>query len=245
MRTRALAPLVASLLASAVPASASDQQACVDAYERAQPLRAQGKLLATRAELLTCAQPSCPEAVASECTRWLREVDDATPSLVPSARDGATDLVDVRVFLDGKPITERLEGTAFPVDPGEHSLRFERRGAGQVTTRVVMRQGEKNRIVTVQLAAPTRAPAPRPTPPLAAYVLAGVAVAAMAVGAALDVSASSDLRRLHDTCAPTCSPDARDEVRRRMIAGDVLVFGVGTLSLGAAAYLFFASRAHE
>jgi hypothetical protein len=166
------------------------------------------------------------------------------PSLVPGAREGTTDLVDVRVFIDDRQVASRLEGTAFPVDPGEHVLRFERPAGGAMTTRVLMRQGEKNRLVTIQFAPPPRKepPRPAPQPPLAAYVLAGVAVAAIAVGATLDVSASSDLKDLHNQCAPTCDPGTRDEVRRRMIVGDVLLFGVSSLSLAGAAYLFFARR---
>jgi hypothetical protein len=153
--------------------------------------------------------------------------------------------VDVRVLIDGNLIAERLEGSAFPVDPGEHVLRFERAGSGAITTRVVMSQGEKNRMVTVQFAPPAPVPQARPAgPPLAAYVLAGIAVAAIATGVALDVGASSDLKRLHETCAPTCDPGARDDVHRRMIIGDILLFGVSTASLAAAAYLFV-SRARE
>src|SRR5207237_6419559 len=60
---------------------------------------------------------------------------------------------------DDRPIRDRLDGTAIEVDPGEHLIHFETDGKPPVDKTVVVREGEKNRVIDVVLGTP-----PPPTP---------------------------------------------------------------------------------
>jgi hypothetical protein len=141
-----------------------DKQACVRASDDAQTLRIEGKLRAARAEFLACADASCPAIVRSACAQWLSEVDASLPTIVPAARDPAgNDLPNVRLFLDGQPLADHLDGRALPVDPGTHTLRFAAPDGALFEQSIVIREGEKGRAVTVNF--PRGAPVePRPEP---------------------------------------------------------------------------------
>jgi hypothetical protein len=231
-------------LSSQTIARADEASACVAAYEGSQLLRRDGKLVEARAQLLVCAQPSCPGVTSGECTRWLHEVNDAIPSVVLWAKDGGGhDLPDVKVLVDGRPLADRIDGKGVFLDPGEHVLRFESAIGAPIEQRVVAHQGEKNRLIGVvfhrrgenrQAAAQ---PAPRPVP-AGVYALGGVALAALVVGTVLDVTARIDWQHLHDRCAPACDASEVDSARQRMLVGDVAL-GAGVVSLGLAAYFFF------
>ena len=57
-------------------------------------------------------------------------------SVVPAAKDKkGRDIVDVKVSIDGKVVTETLDGKALPVDPGVHTFRFETKNAPPSTSR--------------------------------------------------------------------------------------------------------------
>jgi hypothetical protein len=68
--------------------------------------------------------------------------------------------------MDGKPLLERLEGTAVLVDPGEHRFVFDAEGLQPVEKTVVVRVAEKDRLVTVVLA-PRPAASAQASPPAA------------------------------------------------------------------------------
>src|SRR5580704_5018677 len=98
MRTSAL--VVAFTLASGVlfPAWADEKQACSDAYQLAQTLRDQHKLVKAREQLRVCAAATCPGFISKECTGWLKDVDARVPSVVLTAKDAAgADVTDARV----------------------------------------------------------------------------------------------------------------------------------------------------
>ncbi len=157
---------------------AKDKLACVSSYEDAQRLRLANKLLAAREQLRVCRGDVCPGLVRNDCEKWLGEVAESLPSVVLSARDGGgRDLFDVKVTIDGAPLRAGLDGTAVDVDPGAHTIVFVR-GSDTKEERVLVRQGEHNRVVVGVLgrspaAAPLPAPAPAPAstqPPLATSV---------------------------------------------------------------------------
>jgi hypothetical protein len=139
---------------------------CLAAADQGQSLRDDGKYRKAREAFATCARDACPKVVARSCSQWLRETDDATPTLVLGAKDAAgSDVASAHVTLDGEPFTDALDGKPLPVDPGEHVLAFTRPGCDPVETRVVVRAAEKNRAVTVTLAVTQTAPAtPEPSP---------------------------------------------------------------------------------
>src|SRR5580765_5052723 len=92
----ALAVVVASPSVGVAAGSNDDKKACIASSEKAQQLRADGKLLASRQELLVCARDVCPGVVRKDCAKWLGELEDALPSIVLGAKDGkGHDLEDV------------------------------------------------------------------------------------------------------------------------------------------------------
>jgi hypothetical protein len=231
--------LAVAMVLGSSPARAQNTDACVASYERAQELHQAGKFVEARVELLVCAQPSCPRLTTPDCTRWLREVDEGVPSIVVSAKDAAgRDVVDVRISIDGRAAVDRLDGKGILVDPGEHTLRYERANEAAIEQKILARQGEKNRLITVVF------PSHIPPPPIVetqvsplAYALAALGIAAVGTGVALDAVATNDLSTLRNTCAPYCSTGARDRARTKMIVGDSSL-ALGAVSLGGAAWLF-------
>jgi hypothetical protein len=145
--------LAAALSVRTAPALGYDKQACVRASDDAQTLRIDGKLRAAREQFLVCADASCPTIVRSACTQWLTEVEASLPTIVPAARDpNGNDLPNVRLFLDGQPLADHLDGRPLAVDPGTHVLRFVAADATVVEQSVVIREGEKGRPITVGFA---------------------------------------------------------------------------------------------
>ena len=146
------AVLAGSLLLTPSHAHADDIDRCVSAAETSLTLRKQQLLLEARDKLVECAAPKCPTEVRAECERRLADLGAALPSIVLAARDEkGVDLTDVRVTLDGKPLTERLDGTTIALNPGAHTLRLEAAGRTPVTHALVVREGEKRRAVGVVL----------------------------------------------------------------------------------------------
>lgn len=248
---------VLAVVASAGDASAADEkQACVRASEKAQQLRNASKLVEAREQLVACTRTECPKLVQQDCTQWMSEVLSATPSVVPAAKDRAgRDIVDVRVSIDGKLATDALDGKAIGVDPGVHTLHFETSAAAAIDETVVVKQGEKNRIVTVTFAkgddataagAPGPASAsrgaeepPRSSPPIAAYVVGGIGIVALGAALVVQLGANSDARDLRETCAPRCSQSDVDGIQSRYtvagvtagVGGALLITGVVMLLL--------------
>jgi len=215
--------------------------ACINAYEQAQRLRKSGDLTAARDALMTCSRDTCPDIAKTDCTRWLAEVRQDVPSIVVGARFGdGRDAIDVRVTMDGKPLTEKLDGHAIELNPGVHTLRFETTGRAPVEERVSIRVGERNRRVIATF--PDPAPATPATPsaggiPTMTYVLGGVGVLGLAgfgFFGATGLSKESDL----DQCKPTCASGDVDTVRTRYLLADISLV-VGALGLGGASYFYF------
>lgn len=248
-------------------AAAQDVQACVAAAGRGQDLRSNGHLSAAREAFLVCASARCPQVVRSDCTRWVADTEANTPTVVLAATAGGRDITDVRASLDGAPMASSLDGKATRVDPGPHTLRLEH--AGQVREeRVVLAEGEKNRKITVEFVAvapgapppatvttaatpPERnAPSPpsaarlptpdaAPKPPVLAYVLGGVGVAALGGFGYFGLAGKADYRELQRTCNAACSDAQIGKVRNELVVADVSLV-VAVISLGVATWLLVA-----
>jgi hypothetical protein len=216
-------------------ARADQVDACIAAAEQSQVLRRDGHLLAAHESLLVCARDACPRAIQKDCKRWLGEVEVALPTVVIRARDAAGgDVVSGRVTLDGKPYEAALTGRAFNVDPGEHALRVES-GDAVSEQRIVVRQGERDRLITLQFQAKA-APA-RVAVPSGAGVLGGLGAAGLTAGVVLWVVGRGEHGTLVATCGVThdCDPAAVDRARTKLVVGDI-VFGVGLVAVGAAVW---------
>ncbi len=239
-------PVVASAAALAIgvfgaSAHADEQRTCVAASEKAQQLRNAGKLSEAREQLTICGRAECPKLVQQDCTEWMRELLGSLPSVVPGAKDkNGRDLVDVRVSVDGKVMTETLDGKPIALDPGVHRFRFETKNAPPVDEQIVVKQGEKNRIINVTFATPEDKHVVGPSPPITnkgkdppylAYVFAGLGVAVGAVALVVDLGANSDARTLRGTCAPNCKQADVDDIDKRYTLAGV------TAGIGGALFL--------
>jgi hypothetical protein len=202
-------------------AHADDKAACVAAYSSAQDLRAAGKLVEARGQLVVCAPSTCPDFIARDCSQWLGEVETSTPTIVVSAKDDAgTDVGDVTVTVDGKPFLDRLDGRAVPMDPGSHTFTYRHGDYPPVTDHVLVTMGEKNRELDVVFSKPkphvapppppviVAKPPPRPEPPRTlrtlGFVGLGVGGAALVSGAVLGIVAfaTKGAHCTNDVCDP-------------------------------------------
>lgn len=265
---RAIAAALLSVieLGSASARADNGKLACVAASEQAQQLRDEGKLKQAREQMLACAKDSCPQAIRKDCSAWLAALDTSMPSIVLSAQDATRhDVIHVRVTIDGKPLVEALDGRAVPVDPGPHLLRFEMDGRKSVEQRVLIREGEQRRAISIQFpstiapidqAAPTSAPPKRPaspapdtTPvriPIGAMVLGGVALAGLGSFAFFGITGKNDLADLRGTCGVThsCKQAEVNATRVKLIVADASL-GVSVVALGIATGLVIARSSSD
>jgi hypothetical protein len=249
MRWSPMAPaLVLALVVFGAAAIAAPRAECLDPYAAAQRARQRGDLVEARRELQRCARKECPEIVRADCVQWLDEVEQALPTVVFRVRsaDGA-DVTEASLWLDGVLVQERIDGRALALDPGQHRVRVVS-GDRELERVVVAAQGEKNRMIVLELPSPA-AQRPLPTaaladqaerdgpPPTAAWVLAGVSVIGLASFGYFALTGTRDLERLRDRCAPTCGQDELDAAKRKLVIAD-LSLAVAVISAGAAAWLF-------
>jgi len=255
-----LAIAVPLVLLGALPrtAAADDKQVCVAASEKGQQLRSSGKLVDAREQFNLCGRTECPKLIQQDCTQWMSEVLASLPSVVPGAKDRkGRDIVDARLTIDGRVVTETLDGKPIVVDPGVHTFVFEAKGvaaggAKAVKEQIVVKPGEKNRIVSVTIATgddggagagagtgTTEPPheAPKSSPPIAAYVIGGLGVVALGAAGVMGLLANSDARDLRDTCAPNCKQADVDAIQTRYTIGGVTA-GVGGALLITGIVLF-------
>src|SRR5262249_31598684 len=96
---------------TSAPARAVDRAACAAASDQAQQLRDEAKLRAARAQLIICADETCPGVIRKDCAGWLADVEARLPSVVFRVLDPAgKDLVQVKLTVDGKKLTDTLDG---------------------------------------------------------------------------------------------------------------------------------------
>ncbi len=132
---------------------------CIDANAKAQDLRRGGKLSAAREQLRLCSSASCPAIVRNDCTKRLDELEGVQPAIIFDAKDGSgRDLSAVKVTVDGHPLTEKLDGTALLVDPGEHAFVFTVPDEAPVTQTFVLKEGDGERRERIVIGARPTAP---------------------------------------------------------------------------------------
>lgn len=211
-----------ALLLVAKPASADPT--CISAYEQTQTLRKDGKPLASKAQAAICSRESCPALLTKDCTKWLAELDAIIPTVVLDPRTAAGVLrTDVRVKLDGAPLNEKIDGKPVPLEPGTHTFVFEAEGVAPLERALVLKEGEKNKKVTVTFGAPAPSPeaknADRPVP-LGVWLFGGAAVVALGTSAVFAIDGlgkKSDL----DQCKPRCAAADVDAMSASFTLADV------------------------
>jgi hypothetical protein len=231
---------------------------CSASHARSQELRLDGKLLEARIELRTCSDSACPSALQADCAGWLAEVHQSIPSVeflleVPAGVERKP-----KVLVDGQALDSARQGEPFELNPGAHVFRFELEGYPVQEQTLVIRQGEKRRVLRVQFQAPAPTtpparsePVPAPAPPVVkrdesvssrpipvvTYVFAGVSVVAAGTGAYLGLDAVSTYSDREDSCAPNCPDGDVDQLKTQLLLADV-AGGIAIVSAGVALYTF-------
>jgi hypothetical protein len=236
------------------------KQECAQSADVGQKLRDEGKPLSARPYFLTCARDACPLLVREHCSRWLEQVEASIPSVVVKARVGtgarAIDVTDVVVSVDGSKVADSLDGQALRLEPGGHTVKYERTGSDPVEAHVLLVAGEKNRQLTVEFPAtppgsPSSPSSSGTTPPAsgerhttirpAAWVFTGLAVVAGTSFAYFGATGKSELDSLRATCAGHCAQSDVSSAWNKLIVADVSL-GVGIVSVGLATWLFLMPR---
>jgi hypothetical protein len=146
------------------------------------------------------------------------------------------------VKVDGRLLPGAETGRALPVDPGEHTFRFEAPGALAVEQHDVMHEGEKNRVLRVTFEpslAASSATVGRGPVPVPAFVLGGFALVGAGTFAYLGLKGTGDLSSLRSSScgqAGTCSGSAVSSARNDILAGDIVGF-VALAAAGVATWL--------
>lgn len=253
------AALGAAALLSLGSAGARAASPCVQANQEAQDLTNKGKFREARAQLLVCAARSCNAVIRNDCERWLKELDDKTPTIIVRLVDsrgqdvlGATVTIDdARIDLDGKPVA---------VDPGPRAIKARAKGGAQADAKVLTAQGEKGRVIEVRFttelgqdgmplagSAPSEPPPPPPPPPsgdgapVLPIVLAAVGGVALGGFVYFEITGHSAYGDLENTCAKTkegCSDAEIDPVKSKFL-GAGITLGIAVVALGASAILYF------
>jgi hypothetical protein len=127
-----------------------DKRACAAAYKSAQERQQANHLREARDLYLACKKAACSKAIRQQCTASYIAVAEDIPTVVPLVTDDqGTPRVDVQVTMDGEFLATRLDGQAYPVDPGIHELSFSTLDGGVFATqKLVVAQGQRNRTVS-------------------------------------------------------------------------------------------------
>ena len=146
--------LFLAALGASVPTSAygGEKEVCVDASVQGQRARVAGKLTEAMERFAVCAREVCPLVVRQDCASWQEEVGKSQPTVSVGFRDAeGHDILDVKISVDGKVVTEHLDGKSFPVDPGTHVFRAHDGVHPPVEERVLIKEGEKARAINLRL----------------------------------------------------------------------------------------------
>ena len=264
MNTRlALAFVVSGVLAtSAARAAKPDTKACIAAFDQGQRSRSDNELRRAQTELLSCTQESCPAVLRADCAGVLRAVQADLPTIVLAAVDGeGHDISDVAVRAGAETIAQKIDGRAIELDPGTYDFRFERADgkAEPAVVHVVLRAGEKNRVVRATFAEKTIAPSVVAPPaaerepsgrPVVGYVvpasLAAVSLAAFTVAGVSRLGFDSQVDDMRDRCAPDCTQTERADLSSTLVTANVaLGIGIGAAVLAVASWFVLEPRRPE
>jgi hypothetical protein len=203
---------------------------CSAVYDAARDEEQAGHLRAAAEFFRNCALDSCDSPVQRSCEAKLMRLELDAPSVVPLANDGSGEpLVDAQVTMDGVLLTSRLDGRAFPVDPGLHEFVFSAGGTSFGSTRLVIAQGQRNRQLWMVLPA-----AREPLPQAAELVQPEAAAVVQELPAPLEPA----------VMAAPAAATAAGGAHRSGVSLTPYVLG-GTALLGAGAYALLSTWARD
>jgi hypothetical protein len=254
----------AAIVAITTPARSADTKTdCINASERGQQLRDDGKYRSALAAFQTCSSETCPRVVSRLCAQWAHDLDLNMPTIVVGAKDAqGADIADAHASVDGAALVDRLDGKPVAIDPGPHVLRVVREGGAPAELEIVVRAGEKARLITLTLpgVASSRdknaAPSPGPvlhSPSSSGRIITTVALAVVGLGVLgsgiyfglhsnsdADTAASLRASIPSDACAhgtsPTCQnlSNTVDDQNRDATLNKVFLVAGGVFVAGAA-----------
>jgi hypothetical protein len=246
--------LVAGVLSLALarPASA-DPRACIHAHSTGQREAKAGHLRLASQLFTSCgSDDSCPDQLRKECADFLQDVTRTIPTVVLSALDeNGHDVAAAKVYSGDDVIADGLDGRAVEIDPGRYHLRFVLADGEELATDVVVREGEKQRLVQVKKDRPVVSERPggaesRPEGSdgprhlgVAPWVAAGVTVAALGTGVTLGLLGSAKKSDL-DACKPGCPSTDRStyDATRTLFLGADIGFAAAVVGSVVTTWLF-------
>jgi hypothetical protein len=243
----------------------ADTNACVAAHASGQRETKSGHLREAARLYTSCGSDlACPEQLRSECSELLDGVRRIIPSVIFSVIDkNGADATAVKIYSGDALLSDGVDGRAVELDPGKYQMRFALEDGSTLTTDVVIREGEKNRLIQVKaepklkperapiVQPPLMAPAPLPAaaksrPPVGAWVATGVAVVGLGTFGTFALLGSKDKSKLDD-CSPSCPESERsrrDSLQTKFLIADIGL-GVGAASAVLATILFVSSASRE
>ena len=241
------------------PTSGSSQTSptkadCIQAHKLCQQAQNDGRLVEARARATSCTNPACPGLLVADCARWLNELDQRIPSVVFEVRAGGHPSMKAEVYADGQRVESWTRGEALRLDPGQHTFRFVLAPFSPSTETMLLGEGQRFRLVSVELAMPDRDSTPSPTGPdratrterpvpVVVYPLLGVGVVGIAGFVGFGLSGKAEQRRLERTCSPNCTESDLSTMRQRYLIGDIsAAVGVGAIVGAGVLYLFRPKR---
>lgn len=232
----------------------ADVAACVRAHASGQREAKAGRLKAASELFAACvSEDGCPDAIRAECAEFHESTQRDLPTLIFAAIDAqGADLIQVRVYADERLLSESLDGRPIALDPGQHHIKFELASGEVLESDVLVREAEKNRIVSMRAKATPKAESEatnEATPgkrglPAGFWVASGVSAAALVSFGAFALAGHGKQSALDD-CAPSCSSSSHadyDAMKRDYLIADISL-GVAVASAGVATWFFFSSKA--
>ncbi len=277
MKTRTLIVLTLVLPFAARDArgqqSQQSTQACLTASEEGQKMRDERKFKKAREQFLLCMKETCPGIVKRDCAEWFNQVEGAMSSVVLSAKVCGKDVFEAKVSIDGKAVTERLDGKSLPIDAGPHKFKFEVRDkkSGEMKAHeedALVSEGQKNKIVNgsfespvVDCGGPAVPVAPPSTSkerssPVGPVILGSAGLVALGIGVVIDLKGFGEYddkkTALERTCLvngqKVCTKDQvdteLDPPKTTMLIGEIMM-GAGIIAVGAATIWYFTSASSE
>jgi hypothetical protein len=229
---------------------------CLEAHHNAQELKQSSKLLEMQEQLQVCSSGSCPGAIISDCGNWIAQLEQTTPSMVFEIRLDGKEALDAKVFVDDQAVSDRSH--AVKVNPGRHTVRVELPAFEPREQDVVLPEGQRMRLISVEFAtkkaepviappAPPVALPPRETvrpTPIAVYPLLVLGIAGAGSFGAFSVLGKSEQTDLEKSCAPNCKDSDLRTMKRWYLIGDISA-GVGAAALIGAAVVYLARPSKE
>lgn len=238
------------LVASSASAADPTVKECISANEDGQDLRRSAKLRNAADRFALCSNASCPSPLREDCVARLQATLGAIPTIVFAAKDSAGSAVrGVTIVMDGSPLTGAREEIPFDVEPGEHTFELAARGYLPIRKNFAIDEGVKGRAELVVFESPKSAATSSPRQRTVAYIVGGVGIVAVGVGAVFGLLAKTTYDGAVSNCgSPTagtrvCDATGLAEGARADRQGAISTIGfvAGTALIAGGILLFMTS----